>query len=75
MKFLARTALFLALVIGAHAIAYTLVPDTATGGLTTSLPACATEDSTDCVWAGDSQGNGLGQSFLDINGTAYYFGG
>lgn len=46
-----------------HAIAYTLVP----------TPPCPTEDSTDCVWNADVQGNGEGRSFVDIGGTAYYF--
>lgn len=76
-----------AVVITPHALAYSLFPVTATGGLSAALPAwsasasllptvaCATEDSINCYWAGGSQGNGLGQSFLDINGTAYYFGG
>ncbi|QOC59329.1 hypothetical protein SEA_LIFES_123 [Microbacterium phage Lifes] len=64
-----------AVVITPHALAYSLFPVTATGGVSESIPACATEDSTNCYWAGGSQGNGLGQSFIDINGTAYYFGG
>lgn len=42
MRFLARTALFLALVIGIHALAYALVPDTATGGLNAAFPAYQT---------------------------------
>lgn len=36
---------------------------------------CATEDSTNCYWDATTQGNGQGRSFVDINGTAYYFGG
>lgn len=35
---------------------------------------CATEDSTNCVWDSRVQGNGQGNSFIDVNGTAYYFG-
>lgn len=38
-------------------------------------PSCATEDSTNCYWDANTQGNGQGRSFIDINGTAYYFGG
>lgn len=38
----------------------------------TYLPACETEDSTNCYWDATVQGNGLGQSFVDINGTAHY---
>ncbi|USH44460.1 membrane protein [Microbacterium phage Cassita] len=64
-----------AVVITPHALAYSLFPVTATGGLTAALPACSTEDSTNCYWDATTHGNGLGQSFLDINGTAYYFGG
>ena len=43
--------------------------------LVLGLPACATEDSTNCVWDASVQGNGTGASFVDIDGTAYYFGG
>lgn len=35
---------------------------------------CEYEDSTNCVWVASEQGNGAGQSFLDIDGTAYYLG-
>ena len=66
----AYTALLAAVVILPHWIAYTLVPDTATGGL--SIPECATEDSTNCYWNAATMGNGTGNSFIDINGTAYY---
>lgn len=38
----------------------------------TYLPVCSTEDSTNCYWDATVQGNGLGQSFVDINGTAHY---
>lgn len=33
---------------------------------------CATEDSSNCYWSASDQGNGIGVSFLDIQGTAYY---
>lgn len=67
--------LLAALVITPHAVAYNLFPVTATGGVSQSIAACATEDSTNCYWDATTHGNGLGQSFLDIDGTAYYFGG
>ena len=35
------------------------------------LTPCPTEDSTNCVWDATAQGNGHGQSFIDIDGTAY----
>lgn len=35
------------------------------------LNECPTEDSTNCFWDATSQGNGTGQSFIDLNGTAY----
>lgn len=35
------------------------------------LDSCPTEDSTNCVWDATAQGNGHGQSFIDIDGTAY----
>lgn len=33
---------------------------------------CATEDASNCYWFASEQGNGIGVSFLDIQGTAYY---
>ena len=36
------------------------------------LPPCAEEDSMNCYWDADTMGNGIGRSFVDINGTAYY---
>lgn len=35
------------------------------------LNECPTEDSTNCVWDATAQGNGTGQSFIDLDGTAY----
>ena len=35
------------------------------------LTPCPTEDSANCVWDATIQGNGHGQSFIDIGGTAY----
>lgn len=37
-----------------------------------SLPACAHESSTNCVWNAQTSGNGHGRSFVDIDGVAYY---
>lgn len=34
---------------------------------------CAMEDSANCYWDAASRGNGEGTSFVDIEGTAYYF--
>lgn len=33
----------------------------------TQYPLCATEDSADCVWRADVQGNGSGKSFIAID--------
>lgn len=61
-EFIAGVILFLAVVLVPHAIAYTLVPSPAPHKAATELiRVCATEDSTNCFWAGDSQGNGLGE--------------
>lgn len=38
------------------------------------LPACEFEDSTFCTWSASEQGNGIGASYVDIAGTAYYIG-
>ena len=35
------------------------------------MPPCATEDSLNCYWDASASGNGIGQSFIDIDGTAY----
>lgn len=37
--------------------------------LTALLPACPTEDASNCYW--DASTNG-GHSFVDVGGTAYY---
>ncbi|MFD5864375.1 hypothetical protein ACFWGP_05450 [Agromyces sp. NPDC127015] len=34
--------------------------------------ACESEDSTDCYWDAARMGNGIGQSFVNFNGTDYY---
>lgn len=37
-----------------------------------NLVACEFEDSTNCVWNAQEEGNGVGESFVDIDGTAHY---
>lgn len=34
---------------------------------------CVTEDSRNCHWQADVQGNGRGRSFIDVLGIAYYY--
>ena len=41
--------------------------------LTSFLPACDAEDSTNCYWDAAAQGDGVGVSFVDVGGTAYYW--
>jgi hypothetical protein len=54
-------------VLGALGVwAFTIATDEPT------IPACATEDSTNCYWDATEHGNGSGQSFIDVNGTPYY---
>lgn len=36
------------------------------------LPPCATEDATNCFYDATAHGNGVGTSFVDVGGTAYY---
>lgn len=67
VQFAAYTLLIFAPVLGIHALAYALVPEAAP-----ALPACATEDSTNCKWDADTQGNGIGQSFIDIEGKQIF---
>lgn len=38
------------------------------------LPACAQEDSTNCIWDAEERGNGTGRSFVNLDGTVYYEG-
>ncbi len=35
------------------------------------LPACPTEDSSNCRWDAARQGNGYGQSFIDLGGEVF----
>lgn len=37
-----------------------------------TMPECATEDSINCVWHGDTRGNGEGRSFVNIDDTIIY---
>jgi hypothetical protein len=36
------------------------------------LTPCEQEDSANCYWDAGTSGNGVGTSFVDIDGTAYY---
>lgn len=36
------------------------------------LPDCPTEDSHNCAWHGDRQGNQLGPDFVDFAGVTLY---
>ncbi len=36
------------------------------------FPECANEDSMNCYWNAATNGNGIGQSFIDIAGITYY---
>lgn len=44
-------------------------------GTSTNLEPCATEDSDDCYWLADEQGNGAGRSFVVIDGAVFYLDG
>lgn len=33
-----------------------------------AIPVCPTEDSSNCLWDAQTQGNGRGQSFIDVGG-------
>lgn len=37
-----------------------------------TLPPCEIEDATNCYWNSAVSGNGIGSSFLDVNGVTYY---
>lgn len=58
------------------AIAFCLINGTAyDDGRTCSeydvLPPCKVEDSPDCYWHGQKMGNGLGRSFVDVDGLLF----
>ena len=36
------------------------------------MKQCEFEDSTNCVWNAQEQGNGIGESFVDIEGEIFY---
>lgn len=50
------------------------VSDSRGNGTRVTIPPCPTEDSDNCYWMADRQGNGKGRSFVTIDGTTYYFG-
>lgn len=56
-----RIALTFAAILAAIAL-------TITGGVAyaLTLPPCATEDSVNCYWNADEQGNGQGRSFITL---------
>lgn len=39
------------------------------------LPPCPTEDSENCVWDAEVQGNGQGRSFIRLGGVTRYLDG
>lgn len=63
VRFLAYTAIVAVAFLGPHALVAAVAPH---------VTSCASEDSINCTWHADAQGNGQGRSFTDINGTAYY---
>lgn len=69
---LTYVALLGAVVLVPHAIAYAVIPEYVYGAIAEAFPACAQEDSANCVWDARIRGNGQGDSFIDVNGTAYY---
>lgn len=58
-QFAAYTVLIFAPVLGIHAIAYALVPESSLTRVQAPI-ACPTEDSVKCFWDASEQGNGLG---------------
>ena len=36
------------------------------------IPSCQFEDSTNCIWLADKQGNKQGDSFIDIENQRFY---
>lgn len=69
----AYAAILGAVVILPHVIAYAIVPATTHGAIDAVFPACETEDSSNCVWIANLNGNGSGRSFIDVNNRTFYF--
>jgi hypothetical protein len=72
-----RVALIAAVIVAGIVIAVSLALaiGNAVGQWPTAIagmPACPTEDSTNCVWDASSHGDGNARSFVDIEGVAYY---
>lgn len=66
-----RDFLIAAAVIGGLAlIASPFVPSRAEVQHQSLLPACATEDSSNCFWDAAKRSNGQGRSFVDVAGVA-----
>ena len=42
------------------------------GQVADNLPDCPTEESVNCVWNAQEQGNGEGQSFINKDGVTFY---
>lgn len=53
----------------------TLADEESVLGSSTNLAPCPTEDSDNCFWDADAQGNGEGRSFVTIDGHVYYLDG
>lgn len=62
---IASILISLSLLFGFGTVSQAVVSDT-------GLIACEYEDSTNCFWNADVQGNGVGESFVDVDGVAYY---
>lgn len=66
------TALILAALVLAWALTQADQHNQRTHRTAYLIHPCPTEDSTDCYWFADVQGNGRGSSFIDIDGHTYY---
>lgn len=72
-KEIGATAVVMALVATGTYTALDIAAGSPQSPVEATTPQCATEDSTGCFWAGDSEGNGFGKSFYaDAEGNTYY---
>lgn len=67
--FLTIATILLPIVLG---IAVGLLLNLALTESPAALPPCPTEDSDNCFWQSTVAGNGMGRSFLSINGFTIY---
>jgi hypothetical protein len=53
-------------------IAHTVLAEISHPPKGVKMPACEEEDSRNCYWNAATMGNGMGRSFVDVNGVTIF---